>query len=447
MSLKYHPDKQGGSTRDFQRIAMAYETLSDPAKRHAYNDGADLKKKEEDSEDSDQEEKSLREEVERILARTVCDSIGLDAVVAWSMRLTDKPLPKGSISHIWHPDREIEGRAWQGTCSNADLGASGHSNMVPEAVEVMNQSLGCGDQPLACIRLTWGITRTRGQRHCGYRTNFRGPSLSDTQWSLSAVASTLKGYRGGPPASLRRLDMTWGDSLATVPEFHRKNPDVKLCELIFIDGGHSYDVAIRDLKNFAALANLKNNVLLLDDTFLDDVRRAWDEMMDMGYVEERPPPIGQERPFDRMNSLVAHLLNNLTSSMRFEGSLNLDLNEITMNLVPFPRMHFLLASMSPLYFGRDPRFVSRGAAPTWHWPFWFVALHRLQMSTVKDFSRLYNRKAHVHHYTEYMEKGEFDEAFETVNALIKDYIHLDMLQLCRTISRALPRLLDNIVTA
>ena len=68
MSLKYHPDKQGGSTRDFQRIAHAYETLSDPAKRHAYNDGADLKKKEdkEDSE-SDREEKSLREEVERIL--------------------------------------------------------------------------------------------------------------------------------------------------------------------------------------------------------------------------------------------------------------------------------------------------------------------------------------------------------------------------------------------
>lgn len=61
------------------------------------------------------------------------------------------------------------------------------------------------------------------------------------------------------------------------------------CELIFIDGGHSYDVAIRDLKNFAALANLKNNVLLLDDTFLDDVRRAWDEMLDMGYVEESFP--------------------------------------------------------------------------------------------------------------------------------------------------------------
>ena len=35
----------------------------------------------------------------------------------------------------------------------------------------------------------------------------------------------------------------------------------------------------------------------------------------------------------------------------------------------------------------------------------------------------------MHHYTEYMEKTEFDEAFETVNTLIKDYIHLDMLHL------------------
>ncbi len=39
--------------------------------------------------------------------------------------------------------------------------------------------------------------------------------------------------------------------------------------------------------------------------------------------------------------------------MRFEGSLNVDLNEITMNLVPFPRMHFLLPSVSPLYMLAD----------------------------------------------------------------------------------------------
>ena len=50
-----------------------------------------------------------------------------------------------------------------------------------------------------------------------------------------------------------------------------------------------------------------------------------------------------------MNLLVAHLLSNLTAGMRFPGSLNIDLNEITMNLVPFPRMHFLIPSLAPLY--------------------------------------------------------------------------------------------------
>mmetsp|Transcript_31380 Transcript_31380/g.55184 ORF Transcript_31380/g.55184 Transcript_31380/m.55184 type:complete len:483 (+) Transcript_31380:66-1514(+) len=54
------------------------------------------------------------------------------------------------------------------------------------------------------------------------------------------------------------------------------------------------------------------------------------------------------RAFDDMNTIGAHLLCNLTCSMRFEGHLNVDLNEITMNLVPFPRLHLLLSSVAPL---------------------------------------------------------------------------------------------------
>ncbi|KAK6167915.1 hypothetical protein SNE40_021839 [Patella caerulea] len=60
-----------------------------------------------------------------------------------------------------------------------------------------------------------------------------------------------------------------------------------------------------------------------------------------------------EKPFDAMNNIVANLLLNMTSSARFEGSLNVDLNEITMNLVPFPRLHYLVASQSPLYVFKD----------------------------------------------------------------------------------------------
>ncbi|XP_012576681.1 PREDICTED: tubulin epsilon chain isoform X4 [Condylura cristata] len=58
---------------------------------------------------------------------------------------------------------------------------------------------------------------------------------------------------------------------------------------------------------------------------------------------------GQEKPFDAMNNIVANLLLNLTSSSRFEGSLNMDLNEISMNLVPFPQLHYLVSSLTPLY--------------------------------------------------------------------------------------------------
>ena len=42
-----------------------------------------------------------------------------------------------------------------------------------------------------------------------------------------------------------------------------------------------------------------------------------------------------------MNDFVARMLSDLTASMRFKGTLNLDLNEVATTLVPFPRMHFL----------------------------------------------------------------------------------------------------------
>ena len=70
-SLKYHPDRKGGSTAAFQRIAQAFQTLSDPDKRNMYDQGVDIKSKRgggdsDDSEDDEEENKqSLREEIER----------------------------------------------------------------------------------------------------------------------------------------------------------------------------------------------------------------------------------------------------------------------------------------------------------------------------------------------------------------------------------------------
>ena len=36
----------------------------------------------------------------------------------------------------------------------------------------------------------------------------------------------------------------------------------------------------------------------------------------------------------------------MTASLRFEGELNVDLNEFQTNLVPFPRLHFMITFMA-----------------------------------------------------------------------------------------------------
>ena len=65
------------------------------------------------------------------------------------------------------------------------------------------------------------------------------------------------------------------------------------------------------------------------------VIKSGTSVLESGNVKKK------ENNFEKENSIVANVVNNLTCSMRFEGDLNVDLNEITMNMVPFPKMHFL----------------------------------------------------------------------------------------------------------
>jgi tubulin alpha len=56
-----------------------------------------------------------------------------------------------------------------------------------------------------------------------------------------------------------------------------------------------------------------------------------------------------ERPtYTNLNRLVSQVISSLTCSLRFEGSLNMDMNEFQTNLVPYPRIHFLLPSYAPI---------------------------------------------------------------------------------------------------
>merc|ERR1712203_714182 len=56
-----------------------------------------------------------------------------------------------------------------------------------------------------------------------------------------------------------------------------------------------------------------------------------------------------KRPsYDTLNRLIAKAVSSMTASLRFEGELNVDLNEFQTNLVPFPRLHFMITAMAPI---------------------------------------------------------------------------------------------------
>lgn len=56
-----------------------------------------------------------------------------------------------------------------------------------------------------------------------------------------------------------------------------------------------------------------------------------------------------DRPaYQNLNRVLAQVVASVTASLRFQGSMNVDLNEFQTNLVPFPRIHFPLVAYAPL---------------------------------------------------------------------------------------------------
>jgi len=56
-----------------------------------------------------------------------------------------------------------------------------------------------------------------------------------------------------------------------------------------------------------------------------------------------------ERPtYTNLNRLLAQIISSLTASLRFDGALNVDITEFQTNLVPYPRIHFMLSSYAPI---------------------------------------------------------------------------------------------------
>merc|ERR1712228_162324 len=82
------------------------------------------------------------------------------------------------------------------------------------------------------------------------------------------------------------------------------------------------------------LLDLTEVSILLDNEAIYEICQKW--------LDRKRPSYGN------LNRLIAKAVSSMTASLRFEGELNVDLNEFQTNLVPFPRLHFMITSMAPV---------------------------------------------------------------------------------------------------
>jgi predicted O-methyltransferase YrrM len=90
-----------------------------------------------------------------------------------------------------------------------------------------------------------------------------------------------------------RHTLIFGDSRQTVPSYIENNKDIKF-DVIFIDGGHDYEIARNDLENCFHLAH-KDTIVILDDVvfkeewkehYTQGPTRIWNEYLEKNKIIE-----------------------------------------------------------------------------------------------------------------------------------------------------------------
>lgn len=90
------------------------------------------------------------------------------------------------------------------------------------------------------------------------------------------------------------------------------------------------------------------NSVLTTHTTLDQVDCAFLFDNQALYDISREKLAIEQPTYSNLNRLLSQVLSGVTASLRFNGSLNVDLEDFRTNLVPYPRIHFPIASYASL---------------------------------------------------------------------------------------------------
>jgi len=158
----------------------------------------------------------------------------------------------------------------------------GHSNQVMKEMEVMNKI--AADPRIKTICETGfngGHGTLRWLLHSNPQAHVYSFDIGVHGYSRPAAKWLEEVFPG-------RHTATWGDSTQTIPVFRLQHPGVK-CNLIFVDGGHDYPVAVADLQNFMPMADPEYNVVMIDDvycgmTYCQGPNVAWVQMVQGGQI-------------------------------------------------------------------------------------------------------------------------------------------------------------------